>query len=150
MIYAGTDLKFRITTMVPGFKIERDDFSLSIINSLYKELCNIKKDDCFQDSEGSFYFLMENVPTGEYHAIFTAKVPDDDYSKQVRLVRDRQFLCKVGTCDSRGNNCQCGETFVEYRQVWSVNLDDGLYLADKDGNLILTSDGERIQFNSRR
>jgi hypothetical protein len=34
---------------------------------------------------------------------------------------------------------------VTYKQVWTVNLDDGTYLTDKNGDLILTEDGMRIK-----
>lgn len=143
---AGQDHKFRITCMIPNFDMERDDFSFAIRDYFSREFYSFEKEDCFQDSEGRYYFLMENVPTGEYFAYFTAKVPDDDYDKQVRIVKDNRPLCKVGMCNCHStSSCQCGE-LVKYEEVWTTNVDGGVYLADRDGNFILTSDGKRISF----
>lgn len=137
--------------MIPNFDIKRDDFSFVVRDYFSHKFYSFDKKDCLQDSEGRYYFLMENVPTGEYFSYFTAKVPDDDYDKQVRIVKDISFLCKVGMCNCHTqsrytkNQCQCGG-LVKYDEVWTTNVDGCVYLADKDGNFILTSDGKRISF----
>jgi hypothetical protein len=39
---------------------------------------------------------------------------------------------------------------VQYEQVWTVSIDGEDYLADCDGNYVLTSDGNRICFKSNK
>jgi hypothetical protein len=38
---------------------------------------------------------------------------------------------------------------VSYEQIWTVNVADGEYLADRDGNFFYTSDDKRISFSDR-
>ena len=38
---------------------------------------------------------------------------------------------------------------VTYTRVWTVNFQDGIYLADKDGNPIRDVNGELIRFSDR-
>lgn len=155
MIYSGSDLKFKVEANIQGFSMVDNDFVIVIKNRWGQHRCTIKKEECFQDENNGFYFTIENVSIGVFYAYFTAYLPDDDYDKQTRNVVDKQRLytvdscgCKVNvddcTCDS---SCPChdGEMKVTYKQVWTVNLDDGTYLTDKNGNLILTKDDMRIK-----
>ena len=154
MIHEGSDLKFAVKTDIAGFTLTDNDFSIVVKNRWGQVKYAIEKDEMFQDQEGNWYFTLENVRRGTYYAVLTAVSPDDDYDKSARRIVDRRQLCEVaagfGRVGSRAtvaNGCQGHKDGVpvEYRQVWTVNLDDGEYLADKDGHLIYTGDGKRIQ-----
>lgn len=147
MIYPNTDLKFRVWTDYENFSMDEDDFRVRIIDRYGRVRYEVPKDECFQDSEGHWYFTMERVRSGWYWANFQAVGSDDDYDKLKRVVCDTQPLVCVGYCDRHAPLVHdCDEDHeVHYEQVWTVNLDDGTYLADKDGNFILTSEGSRIQ-----
>lgn len=154
MIYSGSDLKFRVSANIAGFSMNDDDFVIVIKNRWGQTRYTITKDECFNDDLGGFYFTVENVTTGMYFAYFTAYVPDDDYDKLVRNIVDKQKLYTVDSCGCNvlvaecncAADCQCheGAMVVEYKQVWTVNLDDGTYLVDKNGDLIIV-DGNRVQ-----
>lgn len=156
MIYSGSDLKFRVEATMQGFSMKDDYFTITIKNKWGHIKYTITKDECFCDSEDNFYFTVENVSTGSYFAFFAASVPDDDYDKNKRNIIDKQPLYTVDSCGCKvvskdcdcGKDCDChvGTLKVSYKQVWTTNVDDGMYLADNDGNLILTADGKRIQF----
>ena len=143
----GNDLKFRVTSEIAGFSMGENDFKIVIKNRWWQVLFTIPKDECFQDTEDRWYFTLENVQTSVYFSLFIATLPDDDYDKQTRIRTDLQHLATVGTrcCNTTYHNCSCDHD-VHYEQVWSTNIDGAAYLCDKDGNLILTADGKRIQF----
>ena len=148
MIAAGNDLKFRITTDFVGFSMDENDFSIVIKNRWGQIITTIPKNEFFQDTEGDFYFTVENVQIGSYFALFSAIVPDDDYDKRTRTRTDLQHIFSVGLCcnsNTTFHKCPCDHQ-VHYEQVWTTNIDGAAYLCDKDGNLILTADGKRIQF----
>lgn len=154
MIYSGSDLKFHVECQLVGFSMEDNDFFIVIKNRWGQTRYTITKEECFRDENDGFYFTIENVTTGSFFAYFTACVPDDDYDKQIRNIVDKQALYTVDSCGCKvvakdcdcGDDCPChGGIKVTYRQVWTINLDDGTYLADSDGNLILSEDGKRIQ-----
>ena len=149
MIYAGTDLKYRITTSFEDFDLARDTFEIAIRNRWGQVKSTIKKDDCFYDSDGNYYFTVENVTNGVFFADFRGAYEDDDYDKQQRVVTDTQQLYEVGMCECRSIYvpCEC-EHKVRYEQVWTVSVDGGDYLADSEGRYIYTSDGKRIQFTN--
>lgn len=149
MIYAGTDLKYKVTSQIEGFSFEENDFSIAIKNRWGKTLISVSKDECFVDSDGDYYFTLEGLGQGAFFAYFTAVVPDNDYDKLTRSITDRQLLVTIGGCQCSSPTvvCQC-EHKVHYTLVWTANLDDGTYLVDKDGNFILTSDGKRICFTT--
>lgn len=147
MISPGNDLKFRITSDIKDFSMDDCDFSIIIKNRWGQVIVSVPKDECFKDSEGNWYFTMENVQVGVYFAMFFAELPDDDYDKQTRIRTDLQHLVTVGTCccDYSYHKCSCDHD-MHYEQVWTTNIDGAAYLCDRDGNLILTADGKRIQF----
>lgn len=145
ILYPGTDLKFRITAEIPGFDIQEHGFSLDILSRRGRVRRTIDRQECFCDSEGAWYFTLENVRKGPVFVRFNAAIPDDDYDKRVRVVTDLQLLAVVGMCGCMMPcHCDCTHS-VRYAQVWTVNLDDGTYLCDVNGELILTADGCRIQ-----
>lgn len=146
MIYPGTDLKFRVTSYIAGFDMTRDEFVISVIDQHGRTRYSATKDECFQDEGGGWLFTVENVKTGIYAVKFTGYIPDDDYDKLTRRFVDMQPLFTVGYCDRHApKRCCCDSHHVRYEQVWLANLDDGTYLCDADGNLVITEDGCRIK-----
>ena len=145
MLYPGTDLKFRIRAEIPGFDIGEHGFCVEILSRRGRVRQTVTREESFCDSEGNWYFTLENARRGAVFARFRAFIPDDDYDKRVRVVTDVQLLAVVGACGCRMPcHCGCPHT-VRYTQVWTVNLDDGTYLCGADGELLLTADGARIQ-----
>lgn len=150
MTFPGTDLKYRITTTKEGFDLVRDDFAVVIKNRYGRVTHRIAKSDCYQDSEGQCYFNVENIHEGEHFAVFVGAFADIDYAKQHRVWTDRQPLFTGGDdCGTAGKAHRCDGHEVQYEQVWTVNVGDGEYLADSDGNFVYTSDGQRISFSDR-
>ena len=148
MIFPGTDLKFKIEATSELVDLTEYDWFVEIINRAGHKFCCIPKDRCFEDADGNFYFVLENVPIGGYFAKFATGIPDEDYEKCERVITDRQHLINVGSHDcgcASSSECKC-EHPVRYEQVWTVDLDDGSYLVGSDGEYILTSDGHRIKF----
>lgn len=149
MIHPGTDLKYRITSTLDYFSFDDDNFEISICNRWGNIVASISKDDCFQDELGQWYFTFENPQTGVYYASFAGVVDDEDYIKQERIFTDVQKLTEVGICHccEEGEECECQcDHKVHYEQIWTVNLDDGIYLVGSDGAYVLTNDGKRIKF----
>lgn len=144
MIYPGTDLKFRVTATIDGFTLSDNQFEITIKNRWGQVVTTITKDQCFQDSEERWYFIVENVRSGKMYASFTGAINDDDYQKQVRIVTDYQILCEVGTACTATTSATAHQ--VQYEQVWTANIDGTTYLADSDGQLVTAADGRRIAF----
>lgn len=148
MIYPHTDLKFRITITASDFSQENDDWSLRIIDRFNREVADFAKNEFFRDSLGNWYFDMPNVLTGEYRAITTIGIPDDDFNKQLQMRTDCQKFLWVNMPEKP---CGCGGHTdgmrVVIERVYVISVDDGDYLADAEGDYILTGDGKRIQFN---
>lgn len=151
MINAGSDLKFKVTSLMGVLVLTEHEWAIAVRNRWGQIKYKVVKGECFRDVDGNYYFTLENVPYGYYTAQFTAEVPDDDYDKQKRIIVDMQFLFSVGSCCAEQHRMarQCNHK-VQYEQVWTVNVDDGTYLADKDGNLILTADGKRIEITKKQ
>lgn len=142
----GDDLKFRVTTSRQDFQLSEDPWRIVIRDQWGRVRRTVTPESCFYDSEGRFYFTLENVRQGIYFAYFTGSVEDEDYDKQRSVWNNRKVLTEVGTgrcCRRRG---RCRQDDVEYEQVWSVSVDGADYLADSDGRYVLTGDGKRIQF----
>lgn len=154
MIYPGTDLKFKVTCEVTDFFMSEDSFDLTVKNRWGQEIAIIKKEDCFYDREGNFYFTVEDVKTGMLYVQFRAIREDDDYDKQTSIFTDMQLLAVVGQCECGAEqhpcDCGCKDHKVHYEQVWTVSVDGEDYLCDKDGRYILTADGNRICFKSEK
>ena len=155
MIYSGSDLKFKVEATLDGFSMEDDDFNIVIKNKWGQIKFLVRKDDCFRDDNGGYYFTLEDVSSGTYFAYFTAHVPDDDYLKHIRNVVHKKFLYTVNSCGCHikydecdcPQDCECHDGLkVVYKQFWTVNIDGEVYLVDKNGGYILTSEGNRIKF----
>lgn len=149
MIYPHTDLKFRITITASDFNQRSNPWSLKVIDRFGRVFKEYAKKDFIRDSEGNFYFQMKDVLTGEYKAITTIGIPDDDFASGYHQRTDAQIFLHVNMmmchpacgCHHRTDGL---EVIIE--RVWSVSIDGEDYLADVDGNPILTSDGEKIYF----
>lgn len=147
-IYPGMDLKFQVSTEFLDFHIEEDDFEIVVKDQYGRIRQRIKREDCFWDSDGRFYFTMENVKKGQYFAYFRGQYEDDDYDKQKATVTDYQPLVQVPDCGCKPPKaCNCQHK-VHYQIVWVVSIDGDDYLCGSDGKYILTSDGKRIAFKN--
>lgn len=155
-IYEGADVKFQITTEFENFQLTEDDFKIVIKDRWGRTRCTIVKDDCFYDSDGRYYFTIENVRNGIYQACFFGKYEDNDYDKQKAVITDKQQLfvvpscvdgCNCGNNNQEGCKCQCSHG-VHYMLVTTVSVDGEDYLCGSDGKYIFTSDGKRISFKS--
>lgn len=149
------DVKYQVTTEWPDFQLTEDPFEIVVKDRFGRIVRNMKKDDLFWDSDGRYYFTLENVRRGIYYAYFKGDYEDDDYDKQRAVVTDYQKLLEVPSC-VRDCHCEnsnftpsykyCHE--VHYQMVFTVSIDGDDYLCGSDGKYILTSDGKRICFKS--
>lgn len=157
--YPGTDHKFQVTSTQQDFQLTEDSFEITIKDQYGRVRWKLAKDDCFWDSDGNYYFVLENVRQGVYFAYFTGSYEDDDYDKQQRVFTDVQHLLDVGYrrgCGCREHDsdssdscpCKCGRHAVNYTEVFTVSIDGDDYLCGSDGKYILTSDGKRIAFKN--
>lgn len=143
MNYAGSDLKFMVAMQIAGFTLATDSFVIVVKNGYGRVVRQIPRSECFFDSDQRPYFTLENMQNGIYFAIFLGGVADDDYTKQTAIVTDYQYLTTVGGV---ARSPEQGHQ-VRYTQVQVESVDTASYLADMDGNYILTSDGKRIELN---
>lgn len=152
MTYIGSDLKFRITTTKDDFTLAGCPFCIVIKNSYGRVVKRIQKGDCFFDTEGQWYFNVENVKEGLHTAVFVGAYEDDDYAKQQRTWTDIQPLYNGSVCccttATDPHRC-CEDHKVHYEQVWDVSIDGEDYLADRYGRYVYTSDGKRIMFKNQ-
>ena len=148
MNYPGSDLKFRITATQPDFNLSEDNFEIKIKDRYNRVRQTVRKADCFWDDQGGWYFVMDNVRTGIYFAWFHGRYEDEDYDDQRRDFTDVQELCRVNYHAAPRHHHH--KHVVQYEQVWTVSIDGEDYLADCDGNYVLTSDGNRICFKSNK
>lgn len=146
MIYAGTDLKFRVTAEIVGFSMKKDDFSIIVKNRWGQVKYIIKKEEMLTDDNDNFYFTMDDVQNGTYYSTFNAKREDTDFEDDIQSVVDMQPLVVVGICDCEDGEHTCGAdgAVVAYQRVWTVCIEGYIYLADSSGAPILDANGERI------
>ena len=149
MIYPHTDLKFRITITASDFNPRSNPWSLRVIDRFGRVFKEYAKKDFIRDTEGNYYFQMKDVLTGEYKAITTIGIPDEDFASGYQQRTDAQIFLHVNmmmchpACGCR-HKTDGMEVIIE--RVWSVSIDGEDYLDDVDGNPILTSEGEKIYF----
>jgi hypothetical protein len=149
MIYPHTDLKFRITITASDFNQRSNPWGLRIIDRYGRDFATYEKKDFLRDSEGRFYFDMKNVLTGEYKAITTIGIPDEDFTSGYQQRTDMQVFLHVNMqvcrpCCGCHHKTDGMEVLIE--RVWSTSIDGEDYLCDCDGNPILTAEGEKIYF----
>ena len=146
MIYAGTDLKYKVTAQIAGFTMKNNDFSITIKNRWGQVKYIIKKEAMLHDDEGNFYFTMDNVQNGSYYATFNASREDTDFDDDIQSIVDTQPLVVVGQCDCEAGEhvCETEGAVVAYQRVWTVCVEGYVYLAEADGTPILDSEGNRI------
>lgn len=149
MIYAGTDLKFKIIPQSDMVDLQEQDFRILVKNRWGQIIYDVEKNNSFEDEDGNFYFGLENAQANVLSAHFKTWVDDDDYEKGERALTDVQHLISVGQCDCQSgktSSCGCNEHIVSYMQVWTVNVEGKSYLVGSDGAFILTNDGKKIEF----
>lgn len=148
----GTDLKFRISTTKDDFTLAGDKWNIVIKNSMGRTVHRISKNDCYYDSEGRWYFNIQNPQLGTYTAIFIGAYEDEDYDESQRIWTDRQvlFVCREGCMmrKRRSRHMPYPACPVHYEQVWACSIDGEDYLADCYGRYVYAADGKRIQFTS--
>ena len=150
MIHAGTDLKFKVSVNLDGFDINEDNMTLAIKNRWGQTKYSYIAEDFFDNGNGEWFFTMPNVQKGRYYACLTCHRIDEDFEGNEQKVVDVQPLVNVDICDCYDSICNCHATDgmqVIYERVWTVNLVDGVYLADVNGQPIMTSDGQLIRFS---
>lgn len=147
-IYPGTDIKLQVASRIDDFLLTENNFQIVIKNRWGRIVSKITKNDCFYDSDGRFYFTLENVARGEYYAYFEGWIDDDDYDKQKAKVTDYQRLIRVPSLPRCLTPAESRLHKVEYQVVQEVEIDGEVYLADCYGRYIYTSDGKRIQFTN--
>ena len=144
MNYSGQDFKFKIIPHDESLVLDDCEFNIIIRNSFGRVMFRIKKKDCFQDSDGNYYFRLKKVPYGQYEAICIAAIPDNDFLKQTATLVDKQPLMTVDAVSAQITTDTSHK--VQYEQVFTANLDGGIYLVDSEGRYIITSDNQRIPF----
>ena len=151
VVAPGTDLKFRVTVTKENFSLDDNQFSIVIKNRWGRVVASVMKGDCYKDSEGRWYFNVENIQDGEHYAVFIGAIADTDYGKQQRLWHDRLILYvgQDGCCVEKLPILQPDDCPVSYEQVWTANIGGDEYLADRDGHFVYTSDDQRISFIDR-
>lgn len=145
MINAGTDLKYRVETEIAGFNLSDNNFTITVSNRWGQVLKIIRKADMLFDSFGNYYFTLEAVPTGVYYAKLAARREDEDFTDGIQTIVDQRYLVSVGTEESMVRQSENDGSTVAYIRVWTVNLVDGVYLADVYGNPIVDANGNRIR-----
>ena len=150
MNYSGQDLKFKIISEFPALSLADSDFSIIIKNEFGRVMYRIKKEQCFVDGDGNYYFGVEKVCDGNYTAFFKGMIADGDYDKEKAAITDEQPIFTVGVRNGNGKDAifESDKHKVRYEQVYVVNLDGDEYLADVDGKLFNTSDGKKIAFKN--
>ena len=153
--YAGEDKKWMVTVDWPDFNPSECYFEIVIKDRYGRVRWHLQREDCFMDKDGRLYFVVENVRPGSYYAFFRGSYEDEDYTKQVRVFADEQWLFSCGVrpcpCDNANfavpSGCKCQHK-VHYEEVFEVSIDGEDYLCGSDGKYILTSDGDRICFKN--
>lgn len=151
MIYPHTDIKFRITITASDFNQRSNPWSLRVIDRFGRVFKEYAKNDFIRDSEGRFYFDMKNVLTGEYKAVTTIGIPDEDFTTGYQQRTDAQIFLHVNMCMCHpmcGCHCKTDGMEVLIERVWIINIDGGDYLAESDGTPILDKNGEKIYFTN--
>lgn len=154
-IYPGMDVKFQIKTDYNDFQLTEDPWKIIIKDQYGRTVSALDKGDCFWDTDGNYYFALENVRNGMvYFAFFKGSYEDEDYDDQRASVTDIQRLLAVPSvacecpCIESRQPLSCKHHRVHYRLVTTVSIDGDDYLCGLDGKYILTSDGKRICFKS--
>ena len=149
MIYPGTDLKFKVTAVGRGMTLADNDFTLVVKNSYGRVMLALEKQDMLTDSAGGFYFKMVNVPGGVYTAILTIAKTDINFDGARQHVVDYSPLCTVSGESVKMGGPSTDGLVVCYERIWTVNIGEGVYLCDVNGNPILDSDGKPIMLSEQ-
>ena len=150
MINAGTDLKYRVMTQIPGFNLRRDNFSIIVKNRWEQTKYIVPKEDMMMDDNGNYYLTLSDVQNGVYRAFFTAEKEDTDFDTGIQHIVDKQVIAVVGECDCEEYEhiCHTDGAYVVYQRVWTVCVGGYVYLTEEDGTPILDADGNKIFLKS--
>ena len=144
MIYPGTDLKFKVSAIGRGMTLADNDFTLVVKNGYGRVMLVADKQDMLTDSAGGFYFTMSAVPSGSYTAILTIAKVDINFDGARQHIVDQSPLCTVSGSNVKMGGPGTDGLVVCYERIWTVNIGDGVYLCDVNGNPILDVDGNPI------
>ena len=149
MIPAGTDLKYRVDIDIEGFDPKIDDFSVDVKNRWCQVKYSIGRADMLTDTDGNRYIALKSVPAGSYIAVLTASLKDTDFEDGRQNLVFVNHLADVGCCPRHDGGCSGGGEggTVTYTRVFTVNLDNGTYIYDADGNPIEDVNGNRVRLS---
>lgn len=148
MIHPGTDLKFKVTAVGRGMTLADCGFAIVVRNSYGRVTFVAEKHEMMTDSVGGFYFMMKSVAAGVYSATLTIEKPDINFDGSFQRIVDVSYLCSVGSVDTGRQLHETDGVAVCYERVWTVNIGEGVYLCDVNGNPILDSEGQPIMLNN--
>jgi len=149
MIYPGTDLKFKVTAVGRGMTLADCGFAIVVRNSYGRVVFVAEKHDMMTDSAGGFYFMMKSVAAGVYRSTLTIEKPDINFDGSFQRIVDVSYLCSVGSVDTGRQLHETDGVAVCYERVWTVNIGEGVYLCDVNGNPILDSEGQPIMLQDQ-
>ena len=148
MIHPGTDLKFKVTAVGRGMTLADCGFAIVVRNSYGRVVFVAEKHDMMTDSVGGFYFMMKSVAAGVYTSTLTIEKPDINFDGSFQRIVDVSYLTSVGSVDTGRQPHETDGVAVCYERVWTVNIGEGVYLCDVNGNPILDSEGQPIMLNN--
>lgn len=95
MKYKGGDYKFSIDIKVSGFSMERDDFTIVLING--KKKLTLHKRDLVRSESGVWYicFSSDDIGAGDVTIVVYAHVPDDDFKDGIRTEIFKDNFCHI-------------------------------------------------------
>lgn len=149
MIYPGTDLKFKVSAVGRGMSLADCGFAIVVRNGYGRVVFVADKQDLLTDSAGGFYFMMKSVAAGEYTSTITIEKPDINFDGAKQHIVDKSPLCSVNSHGVWMSKQATDGLAVCYERVWTVNIGEGVYLCDVNGNPILDSEGQPIMLSDQ-
>lgn len=149
MIPAGTDLKYRVDFNVEGYNPLIDGFKVAVKNRWGDSKYLFDNENALTDTEGNIYITLDAVPSGVYYAETTVGLADRDFQDGRQHIVYKCHLVNVGCGVQQAQACNCQPEYgsVEFTRVYTLNIGDGTYLYDSDGNPIEGSDGQKVRLS---
>lgn len=144
MIYPGTDLKFKVSAVGRGMSLADCGFSVVVRRQSGKVVYAGDKQDMLTDGAGGYYFCLKDMKAGIYYAKMTMEKTDINFDGSYQHVTDWSYLCTIGYPEQRQHVPETDGLAVCYERVWTVNIGEGVYLCDVNGQPILDADGQPI------
>ena len=151
IVERGAEVKFKITIEREGFVMSRDDFEVKLSWGMMKQSMTIKKNEMLTNEAGEYFFVftVANDMVGRLMAECSYDVPDEDYQDGKRTEVNRQCLALVIDHPLPPRICVPGAPVsgcnVTYERVYASDVEEAyLYLTDKHGRKLVTSDGYYI------